>query len=162
MPEFSVPFRIEEEQGVGLVEVAGWTPAGLQAIFQRQGWPLPPHPGEAAQGDHLVIRLTPCIAWLVGGTVGALEEQDGCACDLSHSRLRLNLDGTQVTEVLAKVMAVDLDPRTWRVGAAAATSIHGVPALIHRLGAQRFAILVPRSFVRSIREWLLDSAQNLN
>lgn len=157
MPEPGTAFRVSEQDEVGLVELAGWTPAGLAAMFYRAGLPLPAEPGSTVrQGTALIARLTPSIAWLIDGDAGIHAADDGCAIDLSHGRVRLTLDGAGSTTVLAGVAALDLD--AWPVGKVNATGVHGVPVLIHRAAVERFELLVPRSFVRSIRQWIEEAA----
>ncbi|MDF2997212.1 MAG: Sarcosine oxidase gamma subunit [Xanthobacteraceae bacterium] len=159
MPESDAPFRIVEEQEVALLEVAGWTPLGLAAIFDQAGRPLPAEPGGAVRhGEALIVRLTPSIAWIIDDAADIPTDGQGCACDLSHSRVRLTLIGAQATALLTRVVALDLDPTAWPIGKASATGIHGVPVVIHRAGMERFEIITPRSFADSIREWIEDAA----
>lgn len=152
---------LTEDDDVGLVELAGWTPEGLAAMLGRAGRPLPPEPGGTARhGEALIVRLTPTLAWLIDDAGGIPSRMEGCACDLSHSRVRLILDGAKAASILAKVVALDLP--AWPAGRAGATGIHGVPVLVHRAAAERFEMLVPRSFARSIREWIEDAAAELS
>lgn len=86
--------------------------------------------------------------------VGAL----GSVADQSDGRVVLELRGPALREVLAKGVSIDLHPRVFAVGQAAATLAAHIPALLWRPDPDSFILAVPRSFAGSLAEWLMDSS----
>ncbi len=138
MSEVSAPFHIAAEQAVALIELAGAgrRQASPRSSIRPAGRCRLSAGCTAREGDALIVRITHTVAWVIDDAKEIRTGGEGCACDLSHSRVRLALHGGQATAVLAKVVALDLDLAAWPAGAARSTAIHGVPVLIHRAGAK--------------------------
>lgn len=118
----------------------------------------------SAQGRSCFVTA-PGQIWLVTGDAsdlaaltGLLPGTQGTVVDLSHSRVRLSVGGPAVADVLAKVIAVDLDAGAFPVGAYAQTAMHHCPVLLHRVAADRYELYLPGTFARSLVEWLADAS----
>ena len=75
---------------------------------------------------------------------------EGALIDLSHSRLRYEIEGPGARAKLATGTAVDLAPLAFAEGAACETMFNHISVHLTRTGADRFEILVGRSFAESL------------
>jgi len=145
---------------VGLVEVVGWTPDGLERIFAASGLDLPRDAGQVAtKGSACVARVTPSAAWVLGDDARALVQEipeDGAIVDLSNSRVRIEIKGTGALDTLRTLVGVDLRD----MAGVCWTGIHGVPVMVLRTGVADFDVLVPRSFFETIGELIEDAAKS--
>lgn len=146
--------NIEIDDGFRLLELAGWSAAGLDAALDHSRLPVPPAPGKLATADGaIVLRLTPRVGWVIGEPHAALawDLRDDAACiDLSNSRMRLRLRG-QTADVLARLVAVDL--AMLPQGRFVSSLVHGVPVTIVP-AADGFDAYVPRSFCDAVAGWI--------
>ena len=77
---------------------------------------------------------------------------------LSHSRVRIAIEGPSVRNVLAKGIAVDLHPSAFPIGRFAQTGLHHTGIFLERCGEERYELFLPRTFAASIWDWLVDAA----
>lgn len=112
-----------------------------------------------------LYRTAPDAYWVVapGTTVisrllAAVPVSAGTVTALSHSRVRLRVEGPAARVVLACGISVDLHPRSFAVGAFAQTALHHTGVLLERSAPQRYELYVLRTFALSVWEWLLDAA----
>ena len=87
----------------------------------------------------------------------ALTAADATVTDLSHGRTILRLEGEAAADVLAKGVAIDLDPAAFPTDRVAQSMIHHIDIVLHRLGPDAFELWVLRSFAESLAEWLLEA-----
>jgi sarcosine oxidase subunit gamma len=81
------------------------------------------------------------------------------AVDQTGARAILHLGGSRWRDAMAKGCPIDLHPRAFRPGDAAATAIAHVGVLLWQLPADRgLHVAVPRSMAASFRSWLSASA----
>jgi sarcosine oxidase subunit gamma len=79
--------------------------------------------------------------------------------DLTGGRLALRLSGKRARDVLAKGCRVDLDPRAFGPGRAAATIIGHVETLVIQAdAAPTFDLIVGSSYAASFLDWLQHAA----
>lgn len=78
--------------------------------------------------------------------------------DQSDSRLVLHLSGTQVRDVMAKGVPLDLHPSVFKVGDVAVTQVAYMGVQIDRLDETNWQITTPRSTAGSFWSWLSASA----
>lgn len=116
-------------------------------------------------GDVRVYRTGPEQYWVrapdertVAALSTALDPRDGAVTPLSSSRALVSIDGPSVRDVLAKGLAIDLDPSVFRVGQFAQTGLHHVGVLVERRAEQGFDLYLPRTFAVTLLEWLTDAA----
>lgn len=144
-----------------IVQFDGWdnTVARFEAELELMlGGPLPSKVDETARHDGwLVIRVAPNRFWLLCDRAPPVIDvglELGCALALGESRVRLRLSGGGLKHVLERCVAVD-----WEAlgkGRAVQTGFHRVPVLLLRRSAFECDLLVPRSFSKSIMEWIAD------
>jgi heterotetrameric sarcosine oxidase gamma subunit len=112
-----------------------------------------------------LYRTAPDAYWVVvsdpkviSQLQAAVPASAGTVTSLSHSRVRLVVDGPAARAVLAAGISVDLHPRSFAVGAFAQAGLHHTGVLLERCAADRYELYVLRTFALSIWEWLLDAA----
>jgi sarcosine oxidase subunit gamma len=159
--------RLTEVRPGSLLQVAAW-PDTLTTvrtvIAELTGAEAPPLGRAAVAGDVTVAAVAPG-RFLVASAAddlaarfeAALPASDGAVSDLSQGRAILRLEGEAATAVLAKGVALDLDPREFPPGRVAQTMIHHVDVLLHRTGADSFELWVLRGFAEALAEWLIDA-----
>ena len=163
--------RLGEVRGWGLLQVAGFGDgmAGVeQVVGAACGVTVPSTVGAAFRaGEVLVMRTGPEQLWIIGPNErlaveptirGGLATGIGVATSLSHSRSRIFIEGARARDVLAKEIAVDLDPGLFEVDRFALTGFDHTPVLLHRAGVDRFEIYAMRTFALAVWERLTDGA----
>ena len=103
--------------------------------------------------------------WLVTGPEHAareLAERVGGAADVidqSDARAALTLRGPAVREALSRLFGIDLHPRAFGVGEAAATPAGHLGALLWQVDeTPTFGVAVARSYAGNLADWLMESA----
>ena len=141
-----------------LMLVGTWVGAGeaLQAEMSRHlGFPAPERTGQvASDGVQCVMRVGPEEFWVLQDTQadGGAAWRSRIACnvgtvsDLSHARSAFLLEGPAVKTLLAKMLALDLREANFPVGQVRHSAHHHVPWLLHRLGPDRFDVLVMTTY----------------
>lgn len=135
----------------------------FEADLSRQlGGTLPASVGETALlAGCQAIRIAPRRVWLVGdGTLPSLfvDPELGCTVPLGEGRMRLKLRGRHVFDILAACVAVDWASPQAGPGRAVQTGFHRVPILALRTALDACDLLVPRSFARSLADWITEVA----
>lgn len=144
------------------------TPAAHR-VQELLGCPLPDAVGGATSaGERHVLWLAPdeFLVWSPDGTldpVAAAEQladgvgtDRGQAVDVSSNRTTLELSGPRAASVLAKSCTLDLHPSAWPAGAAYASTVGRVPAVVWRVEQDTFRVLPRSSFADFLVRWLLD------
>lgn len=150
---------IEIDDGFRLLELVGWSAAGLDAALDHSRLPVPPAPGKVATADGaIVLRLTPRIGWVIAEPRAAAAwdlRDDAVGIDLSNSRVRLRVRG-QTGHVLSRLIAVDLValPR----GRFVSSLVRGIPITVLP-AANGFDAYVPRSFCDAVAGWIRAHAE---
>jgi sarcosine oxidase subunit gamma len=164
--------RLREITGWSLVEVAGWCDSldELQSLLTQACGAAPPAGvGEVAwQGVLTLIRTGPGRVWVVdergdieGRLAGALDPARGCLTPLGHGWRRWRLEGPKVRELLAKLIALDVEAMARAPGWVVQTSLHHAPVLLNYLGDDAFDLYLPQTFARSLMGWLRDAGLEL-
>jgi sarcosine oxidase subunit gamma len=79
--------------------------------------------------------------------------------DQSHARMLLRVTGPHVRDALAKGVAVDLHPRAFKAGDAAATLVSHIPVHLWQIDDRpTYEFAVARSLAQSFWHWLEASA----
>jgi sarcosine oxidase subunit gamma len=162
--------RLGEIRGWSLLQVAGFpeTMSAVETVLTHQLGAMPPERiGKAVvAGPRMMLRTGPEQIWIVNGEVENLASSldadidgaTGALTFLSHSRSRIFIEGEAAREILAKGIAVDLDPSALAVNDFALTGLHHTPVLLLRSGTERYEIWAMRTFALTIWEWLADAA----
>lgn len=162
--------RIGEARGWKLVQLAAFSTTAEElerAVRRSLGLELPARVGDArSAGARLLLRSGPEQFWIItedGADLipvlrSAVTPAIGSVTELSQSRARIWIDGPHSREVLAKGLAIDLDPRVFRPHSFALTGLHHSPVMVLRTDATRFELYVLRTFAVWAWEWLIDAA----
>ncbi|WP_246680789.1 sarcosine oxidase subunit gamma [Mesorhizobium sp. B3-1-9] len=150
-----------------IVQVEGWD--GMLARFelnvsQMLGTALPVSVGETVRhADTLIVRVSPRRLWLMMETDAkppqpAIDPELGCSVPLGEGRVRFSLSGARILEILSGCIAVDWRAPSAAPGRAIQTALHHVPVLVLRTSETSCVMIVPRSFARSLADWIADGA----
>ncbi|MCA1439297.1 sarcosine oxidase subunit gamma [Ensifer sp. IC4062] len=143
-----------------LIQCDAWegTFAAFKAALAREiGGALPTQVGEiAGRGGLRVVRAGPRRFWIFpserSATIASgIPPELGCRLDLSEGRIRIEVSTPDLRDVVSKCLAIDWD-RT--LGVATFSSLHRIPVMFTRFSERDGEFVVPRSFARSISEWL--------
>jgi sarcosine oxidase subunit gamma len=129
-----------------------------------------PGPGTATTaGERSVLWLGP-DEWLVTGPDGdapslirllteALGGEHGSVVDVSANRTTLEVAGPSARPVLEKGITLDLHPRVFGVGRAAATTLARAHVILRQVDDEPvYHLLVRSSFAGYLADWLIDAA----
>ncbi|TIQ28506.1 MAG: sarcosine oxidase subunit gamma [Mesorhizobium sp.] len=150
-----------------IVQIEGWdgTLARFEAsVSQALGAPLPAAVGETVRhADVLIVRVAPRRFWLISeaGTKPSpptIDRELGCSVLLGEGRMRLRMEGMRLPEILSKCVAVDWSSPAAAPGRAWHAAFHHIPVLLLRTAETACDLIVPRSFMRSLTDWIADSA----
>lgn len=153
--------------GLATLEVRkGQTGALEESVRAAYGAALPSGPVTAGTNGVRFIGTGPGQWFAVSETLAneALANDlatrlEGLASVADHSsgRAVVRLEGPSVRDVLAKGLAIDIDPRVFPDGAAAVTNISHMGVLVWRDG-EAFDLAVFRSVAGSFYGWLAEAA----
>jgi sarcosine oxidase subunit gamma len=106
-----------------------------------------------AEGD--APDLLPRLERAVAGRRAAVT-------DLSSSRAIIELTGAGARDLLAAGCGLDLHPRVFGPGQCAQTLLARVPVILDQLdGAPHYRVLVRRSCVRWLVDWMIDAVAGI-
>jgi sarcosine oxidase subunit gamma len=163
-----------DRDGLGIATILarkGQLNALTNQVRERFGVELPRGPYRVAAGDVAFAGIAP-ESWLVTSEIdshrfaASLKEGLGAmaaVADQSSGYAVLRLTGPKLREALAKMLPVDLHPRSFRTGDVVATLASHVGATLWRLqdttdGSPVFEVAVYRSFAASFWHSLASSA----
>ncbi len=105
--------------------------------------------------EFLVIGPATDRPELEGRLRAALGDDRGAIVDLSARRIGFELRGPAARDVLATCAPLDLHPRAFGPGSAAATLVARVPVVLYQRDAEpTYRLLVPPSFARFLVDWI--------
>ena len=160
-PYSSKLLTIAERRGFTLTQVAGLD-AGFEARLTAAAGLLPGRAGMAqVNGERVIFRTGPAQFWIVepeAYTMPARLDGVGAVTPLTHSRVRISLEGVPAREVLARLIPVDVHPSVFTTGSVALTGIHHTPVTVHCTGDGSFDIYVMRTFALNVWEIVTDAA----
>ena len=171
-------FRLGERPFLELVNVRGDTrdPAFIRAMERVIGCKPPEQANTVARGDgydmlwlgpdewlvrsdtaHDATRTAPLQATLGAAFAGVFAS----AVDVGSGYTVLEISGTRVRDVLARGCPLDLHPRLFGVGQCAQSHYFKASIALLPTGADRFDIVVRRSFADYFVRIMLDAAEPL-
>jgi heterotetrameric sarcosine oxidase gamma subunit len=121
----------------------------------------------ARSGEIALFRTGPEQFWIVAprsrddverSLATALHGQRAALTSLSHSRLRIFIEGPAARQVLMKNVPIDFYDAAFPVDAVAITGVHHTPVLIHRIAGVRYEVYAMRTFALSVWEVIVDAA----
>ena len=167
------PSLVLSEQPLGtLMQISGWRDSfagAAGAVLQRLGFA---DVGEfdraqaATAGvafriapERVLLRLASPASWQA--VAAGIDPVLTPVLDLSHARTLVAIAGADTPALLARLLPIDFDDRTFPPGHFAQSGIHGVAVLVHRpatSGAGGFEIYLPRSYAASLWDLIAESA----
>ena len=160
--------RLNEVRGWQLAQLAvfeGCEPEFASAVEPLLGARLPSTAAVAGSARGRIFRTAPDQYWVVSGEAAllaalalAVPPGVGAVTLLSHARVRLAISGAPARALLAKGIAIDLDPEAFPVGHAVSTGLHHNGVLLEHTTADGYELYVPRTYAVSMWEWLVDAA----
>ena len=153
-----------------ILQADGWEgnlPAFEASLAEQLACKLPTDVGAVVRaGQRWVTRIAPRRFWLIGDGRDdfplSLDPELGGVVSLSEGRLRLRMTGSRLFDVLASCVAIDWSSPRAATGCAVQTGFHHVPVFILRTGDTQCDMIVPRSFARSLSDWMTDIAGSLD
>jgi sarcosine oxidase subunit gamma len=154
----------------GIIRVQSWDSAvsAPPAAEQVVGVDWPKSAGAVAygRGDIICVGLTD---WLVIApdldAASWLQRLDAAfdggpfrATNVSQAFARLEIDGPEVRDLLAKGCSLDLHPSQFAPGRSARTRFAGMPVIVHCTAATLFECIVTLSYSDYLLAWLDDAA----
>jgi sarcosine oxidase, subunit gamma len=108
--------------------------------------------------EWLVVGPDGDAAEIVARASAALNGAPGSVVDVSADRTTIALAGSAAREVLEKGMTIDLHPRAFGPGRAAATTIARTRVVLWQVGEEpAYRLLVRGSFASYLADWLIDA-----
>ncbi|MFT5573062.1 MAG: heterotetrameric sarcosine oxidase gamma subunit [Cryomorphaceae bacterium] len=148
-------------ENLSLHQVAAW-PETMQQVGQlaansmgHQSAPLP----RTAKGNSqsAILRVETLKWWLIGTQEIELTSELGACLDMSHSRSRIRISGSDSVALLNRLMPLDLREHSFAKGSVASTAIHHVGITLWR-NERGYELFIPRSFALSVWEVIFKSA----
>jgi len=160
---------LQERLPTCLVQVGAWPEtedAVTSVIASVAGCAVSQRPAGSSHDERTAVLHLGAGRYLVesrdGGLAAALAEQidveRGCLVDLGHGRVVLRVAGHEASRLLAKGLAIDLDPAAFAPLQVAQSAIHEIGVIVRRLDAETFDLYVYRGFALSLWQWLTDAA----
>ncbi len=158
----SVGVTLQDVPGLMLHQVAAWADtveevgAGAAA---SAGVSIAPGPCRSETGESAsILRIEPLKWWLVGAQAPQLESDKGATLDLSHSRTRIRINGTEAADFLNRFLPLDLREQSFPVGSVASSVIHHVGVTLWR-SSEGYEMFVPRGFAVALWHGFVDVAK---
>ncbi|MFD2052062.1 sarcosine oxidase subunit gamma family protein [Mesorhizobium calcicola] len=146
-------------QDCGIVQFHGWDEAMARFeadLATKLGGQLPTKVGKTAYKDgKFVMRIAPNRFWLLSDAPPPpidIDPELGCKLALGEGRVRLRLSGRNIKHVLERCVVVDWD--SLPEGEGVQVCFHRVSVLLLRTGSSQCDLFVPRSFARSLMDWI--------
>jgi heterotetrameric sarcosine oxidase gamma subunit len=161
--------RIRERSLGALVQLTSWGQSdtiGEVAGPLTLDRPLTPGRVSRAAGDVRLYQLAPDRLWLndddhasVCAVTSQLDTNRFSELDLSSSRVVIEVSGSVVEDLMARLVAIDCTAEAFAPGAFALTALHEVSVLIKRTSADTVAIWVPITWAESLWSYVCVAAE---
>lgn len=156
-----IDLKISEVRNLKLYQIAFWSNTLVEAgneFAKTLGFER--YPGQRlalAKKEVALLRIEPLKFWLINNNIPAISAEKGNVLDLSFSRTHLKFSGNNSTALLNRHLPIDLRDQSFPLNTVASTSFHHVGVTLWRSG-QGYELFIPRAFVLSLWEILLESA----
>ena len=160
--------------GWDLVQAACWRgcTAALETAIAEATGVTPPAPGHFRAADGVEVTaaapdrywcLAPAGDRRIADLAAAIDDDTGCLTQLGHSHIRVRIEGAGARRLLAREIALDLDPGAFPASRAARTMFHQVPVMLQCRQAQpgTFDLYLPHTYAAGTWAYLLDLALTL-
>ena len=179
-PAKTAGLTLSEVKGRDVVQVGAWRET-VDRVREKLAYDLGTLPATGTRaavtaGERTVIPVGPDKFLVVAPASdnlfqklsAAFPASEAVVTELGHSRAILRIAGPNARDLVARYLAVDLDPSVFPVGSFAASGLHGVGVLLHYVRdmggssvfeAPVFDLYLPRSFAASLTEGILHVAE---
>lgn len=160
-----------EVTGRDLVQVGAW-PETVTAVAGELagmlGFPAPAPRGPAVRaGDRTAFFVGPDKIWVtasyadtLGAKLGKLwPTSKAVITELGHSRTIIRVSGPCARDLIARFLAVDLDPAVFPAGRVTAAGLHGLGVTLHHVSDGTYDLYLPRTFALSLFEGIVEVAE---
>ena len=160
-PDDAIGVVLQEALDLTLFQIAAW-PDTLSEVGNKAaeaaGAGIAPGLGKSITGSKgTLLRVEPLKFWLVGAVPSHLSPDEGSTLDLSHSRTRLRVSGSQAVALLNRQLPIDLREESFPVGSVASSAFHHVGVTLWRSEAG-YELFLPRGYALSLWELLREGA----
>jgi sarcosine oxidase, subunit gamma len=153
----------------GIIRIQTWDSEAIApaAIEDLLGVAWPQNTGIVAAGrveiicvgpsEWLVIAADPDpISWLQRLDV-ACKDSSFRVTNVSQALARIEIEGPEARNLLAKGCALDLRPSRFAPGRSARTRFAGMPVIVQCRGVSKFECIVTRSYADYLLSWFADA-----
>lgn len=113
----------------------------------------------ALSPDRRVVRFADKAVWREAGGEAAVTAAGGRSVEIGHAWQPFAIEGAGARALLERGIELDLDPRHFAVGHAAATLCARVPVLLFADGAEAYTLFVATSYADWLAGWLETAAK---
>src|ERR1700728_1463729 len=152
-----------------IIRIQTWDSKAIvsSTVEEVVGVTWPHNTGAVATGRAKVICVGPtdwlvivadlnAIEWLQQ-LKAAFEDSPFRATDVSQALARIEIEGPEVRDLLAKGCGLDLHPSRFAPGRSARTRLAGMPVVICCRGGSKFECIVTLSYAEFLLSWLADA-----
>lgn len=152
---------LEDIHDLVLHQIAAW-PDTVDTVGEQvakaAGSKTAPGPCQAEVGKNAsLLRIEPLKWWMIGAEAPELDAQQGATLDISHSRTRIRITGSESVSFLNRQLSLDLREDSFPVGSVASSVIHHVGVTLWR-SEQGYELFIPRGFALSLWEGMVETA----
>lgn len=161
----AIELKISHASIGSLVQIAGWGAAFTEAVTPLLheldldglgGF----HQAQTSDG-RVCFRIAPTrlLIWTMDSQVApaSISDIDAASAptlDLSHSRVRVTIEGSIARALLTRLSTIDLRLQSFPVGAFSQTTIHHTSALIFHSQENQYELLLPSSYAGSLWDYI--------
>jgi heterotetrameric sarcosine oxidase gamma subunit len=106
--------------------------------------------------DWLVVAADPDASVWLPRFETVFEGSTFRATNMSQALVRIQVQGPEVCDLLAKGCAIDLYPPLFPPGRAVRTRLAGMPVIVSCTGTSSFELIVTQSYADYLLAWLAD------
>lgn len=147
---------VDENELGFLTQLAGWESFSEAAdtALRTQSLSLPQdYRSPVRRGAMTVWRIAPDRVLIRSDVKLDMQISDELvALDLSDARVCLTVEGDGAAGLLQRMIALDFSEHAFPVGTFAQTSLHHVGVLVERLERNKFMVMLPTTWARSLTD----------
>lgn len=164
LPRSFGPDLVLSERRIGSIwQLSAWpdqVAAAGKAAAKAAGAKTAPGPLSSVTGKAALLRTEP-LKWLMvseADVAGPKMGKTGTALDLSHARTVIRVEGEGASDLMARMMPLDLRSVAFPEGSVATSAIHHIAVTVHARdgGLDLYCF---RSFGLAIWEHLIETAE---
>lgn len=153
--------RVSESSDFSLTQLSGLTKSFEKDVATAIA-KMPPRIGVTlTSGSETLFRTGPKQVWIVSAPDYQLPRDlalTHAAISLSHSRVRLLIEGSAARNLLSKGIALDFHSSAFEPGNFVLTGLDHMPVMVHCIGAESFHLYALSTFAVSVWDWLMDAS----